>query len=213
MKNNVLRGIGSVAALMGLGLLSLVQPVTAHCQSASTPLALRGKIASLKGHELLLATASGEVKLSVNDKTVVRQEVPMKFSEITPGMYVGATATKQTDGLFLASALHIFSEDQRGTGEGHRPLSSAPQSGATMTNANVDRVEELTVQDIKGRVLNLKYKDGEVRVLVPPDIPVVKRVLADRSALKSGAEVSAQALRSADNSLIASQIIVRVGAR
>ena len=69
--------------------------------------------------------------------------------------------------IFLASEVHVFSEDQRGTGEGHRPLASDPQSGATMTNANVERVEDIAVKDIKGRVLTLKYKEGEVKVLVP----------------------------------------------
>ena len=67
-------------------------------------------------------------------------------------MYLGTTATKQADGTFLASEVHVFSEDQRGTGEGHRPLGSAPQSGATMTNANVEHVEDVEIKDIKGRL-------------------------------------------------------------
>jgi len=82
-----------------------------------------------------------------------------------------------------------------------------------MTNANVERVEDLALQDIKGRVMTLKYKGGEVKVIVPPDIPVVKRVLTDRGALKPGAEVSAQAIRGADGSLTASQITVRAAGR
>ncbi|HEU4341845.1 MAG TPA: hypothetical protein VFU31_09775, partial [Candidatus Binatia bacterium] len=108
-----------------------------------------------------------------------------------------------------ASRLHIFSEDQRGTGEGHRPLSSAPQSGLTMTNANVETAEDVVVQDVKGRMLTLKYKDGEIKVLVPPDIPVVKRVLADAGWLKPGTEVSIQGNRPADGTLSATQITVR----
>jgi hypothetical protein len=128
-------------------------------------------------------------------------------------MYLGTTATKQPDGNFLASEVHVFSEDQRGTGEGHRPLGSAPESGATMTNANVERVEDVAVKDIKGRLMSLKYKDGEVKVLVPPDIPVVKRVLGDRSLLKAGTEVSLQASRSADGTLSATQITVRAAGR
>jgi hypothetical protein len=124
-------------------------------------------------------------------------------------MYLGTTATKQADGTFLASEVHVFSEDQRGTGEGHRPLGSAPQSGATMTNANVERVEDVTVRDVKGRLMNLKYKGGEVNVLVPPDIPIVKRVLGDRSAVKTGSQVSVNAAKDADGSLSALQITVR----
>jgi len=149
------------------------------------------------------------VQVKTADKTIIRGEVPIKFSEITSGMYVGATAEKQADGTFRAHRLHIFSEDQRGTGEGHGPLSSAPQSGLTMTNANVETVEDMTVQNVKGRMLTLKYKGGEIKVLVPPDIPVVKRVLGDQGWLKPGVEVSIQATQAADGSLAASQITVR----
>jgi hypothetical protein len=124
-----------------------------------------------------------------------------------------STPHQSTLGRFWASEVHVFSDDQRGTGEGHRPLSSDPQSGATMTNANVERVEDLAVQNIEGSIMTLKYKGGEVRVLVPPGIPVVKRVLADRGALKPGAEVSAQAIPGAVGVLTASQITVRAVTR
>jgi hypothetical protein len=191
------------------------RPSLVVAQDASPPrITIRGKIESaLNGSELTVATSAGAVKLAVTDKTVIRSEVTIKLSDILPGMYLGTTATKQSDGNFLASEVHVFSEDQRGTGEGHRPLASAPKSGATMTNANVERVEDTAVQNINGRVLMLKYKDGAVKVFVPPDIPIVQRVLVDRKALKPGAEISAQARRSNDGSLTASQITVRAAGR
>jgi hypothetical protein len=124
-------------------------------------------------------------------------------------MYVGATAAKQPDGTFRAARLHVFSEDQRGTGEGHGPLSSAPGSGLTMTNANVETVEDVAVQNVQGRVLLLKYKSGEIKVLVPADTVVVKRVIGDSTWLKSGAELSITANRADDGVLTATQITVR----
>jgi hypothetical protein len=151
----------------------------------------------------------GNVKVIVDEKTIIRGEVPIPFSDITPGVYLGTTATEQSDGTFLASEVHIFSEDQRGTGEGHRPLGSDPQSGATMTNANVERIEDVTVRNIKGRLMTLKFKGGEVKVLVPPEIPIVKRLLGDRTLLKPGSELALQATRASDGSLSASQITVR----
>jgi Domain of unknown function (DUF5666) len=180
-------------------------------QPAPTP--VRGTITLVKDQDLIVATSGGDVRVIVTDKTVVRGEVAIKLSEIAPGMYLGTTATKQSDGNFLASEVHVFSEDQRGIAEGHRPLGSAPESGATMTNANVERVEDLTVRDVKGRLMTLKHKEGEVKVVVPPDIPLVKRVLGDRSLLKAGAEVSLQANHIADGTLSATQITVRAGAR
>jgi len=206
------QGIGNFArgpALIAGGLFLLAPNIAALNAQTSPPTAIRGTVGFLKDRDLIVATPAGDVRIVVTDKTIVRGEVSIKISEITNGMYLGTTATKQADGNFLASEVHVFSEDQRGTGEGHRPLASAPESGATMTNANVEQVEDVTVKDVKGRLMTLKHKDGEVKVLVPPDIPVVKRVMGDRSLLKAGAEVSLQASRSADGTLSATQITVR----
>ena len=197
------------SALIAGGLFLLASNIASLNAQTVPSTAIRGTVGLLKDRDLIVATAAGDVRVVVTDKTIVRGEVSIKFSEITNGMYLGTTATKQADGNFLASEVHVFSEDQRGTGEGHRPLASAPESGATMTNANVEQVEDVTVKDVKGRLMTLKHKDGVVKVLVPPDIPVVKRVMGDRSLLKAGAEVSLQASRSADGTLSATQITVR----
>jgi Domain of unknown function (DUF5666) len=211
MKNSIRNSLHCWVICMGSGFLLTPTVSLVSAQSAPTP--VRGAIALVKDQDLIIATSGGDVRVVVTDKTVVRNEVAIKLSEIVPGMYLGTTATKQADGNFLASEVHVFSEDQRGVGEGHRPLGSAPESGATMTNANVERVEDVTVKDIKGRLMILKHKDGEVKVIVPPDIPIVKRVLGDRTQLKAGAEVSLQANRIADGTLSATQITVRAVAR
>lgn len=206
----VIRGRGWWLGFIGLAVF-IVGSRQLQAQVGSTRGAVRvgGKIASVRGQELIVRAPNGDLRVKTADKTIIRGEVPIKFSDVTPGMYVGATAKKQPDGTFRASRLHIFSEDQRGTGEGHRPLRSAPQSGLTMTNANVETVEEVAVRDVKGRMLTLKYKGGEIKVFVPPDIPVVKRVLADQGWLTPGAEVSIEATQAADGSLSALQITVR----
>ena len=195
---------GWTAAMIGIAVF-----LTSGALLAQTRVSLNGKVTSLKGQELMAETTSGPAAVKLNDKTVIRGELPIKFSDITPGMYVGATAAKQPDGTFRASRLHVFSEDQRGTGEGHGPLSSAPGSGLTMTNANVETVEDVAVQNVQGRMLLLKYKGGEIKVLVPADTVVVKRVIGDSTWLKSGAELSITANRADDVALTATQITVR----
>lgn len=185
-------------------LLGFTGLANAQVAPAANPPNIPGKVVSLKGAELIVASSNGEVKVTLGDKTVIRAEVPIKFSEITSGMYVGATATKQSDGTFLASQINIFSEDQRGTGEGHRPLGNA-----TMTNANVERVEDVTVRDVTGRMMHLKYQSGELNVLVPPNIPINKRVVGDRSLIKTGSEVLIGVIKDADGSLTARQVTVR----
>jgi hypothetical protein len=196
-------------SLSGITLaLLLIVPFADYANAQSAPAAdttnVSGKVVSFKEPDLIVASPSGDVKVAVADKTIVRAEVPIKFSEITPNMYVAATATKQADGNFLASQINIFSEDQRGISEGQRPLGAA-----TMTNANVERIEDVTVRDVKGRMLNLRYKGGEINVIVPPDIPINKRVVGDRMLLKTGSEVSVTATKDADGSLSARQITVR----
>lgn len=179
----------------------------AQVDSAGKPVTFRGKITVLKGQDLSLAAPSGEVRVKVPNNAIIRQEIAIKFSDIEPGMFLGTTAEKQADGTFRASEVHIFSEDQRGTGEGHRPMPNLPNS--TMTNANVEKVEDVTVQDVKGRIMSLKYKGGEVKVLVPQNIPIVKRAVSGREALKPGTEVSVRANVGADGSMTASQITIR----
>jgi hypothetical protein len=198
--------------MVGWASLAGVAHLHAQAGSAGSTVAVAGALLSVQEREVTVETKSGPTRVQLSDKTVIRGEIPIKFSDITAGMYVGATAMKQPDGTFRAARLHVFSEDQRGTSEGHKPLSSAPQSGLTMTNANVENVEDVAVENIKGRMLTLKYRGGEIKVLVPPDAPVVKRILGDRSLLKPGATVSVQASQGVDGSITATQITVRAAA-
>src|SRR5215475_12150672 len=63
---------------------------------------VNGKMTSLTEQDLLVETSGGPAMVKLNDKTVIRGELPIKFSDIAAGMYVGATAAKQPDGTFRA---------------------------------------------------------------------------------------------------------------
>jgi len=82
-----------------------------------------------------------------------------------------------------------------------------------MTNANVEIVEDLAVQNIRGRMLTLKYKNEEIKVFVRPDTLVVKRAIGNRTLLKVGAEISVSASRDKDGLLTAAQITARATGR
>jgi len=81
---------------------SIVTPTGANgpCPIRLCATTIRGKIVSLKGSELVVASPSGDAKLALSEKIVIRAEIAIVFSEITPGMYLGTTATKQADGNF-----------------------------------------------------------------------------------------------------------------
>ena len=72
----------------------------------------------------------------------------------------------------------------RGTGEGFRPWDGAPNS--TMTNGTVGT----TVTGVDGPVITVKYKDGDKKIIVTPDVPIVRYEVADLSALKPGVAFS-----------------------
>jgi hypothetical protein len=89
----------------------------------------------------------------------------------------------EPDGTQKALAVHIFPEAQRGTGEGFRAWDLRPNS--TMTNATVAE----TVAGTDGQNIMVKYKDGEKKVVVPPETPIVAFVSGDKAELKPGAKV------------------------
>ena len=66
-----------------------------------------------------------------------------------------------------------------------------------MTNANVDQI----VTAVDGRTLTLKYKDGEKKISVPADAPIVTYVAGDKNDLKPGAKVFIVAAKQPDGTL------------
>ena len=198
------------SALLTTILVALMNsPLPAQTAPAGSPVTVRGKIANVIGEQVLVAAAGGETRVQLPPSAVIRAEIAIRLTDIAPGMYLGTTAAKQPDGVFRASEVHVFSDDQRGTGEGHRPSPSNPNS--TMTNANVEKVDETEVQEVKGRVMTLKYKGGEVKVFVPPDIPLVQRMPGSRDMLKPGATVTIRGTQAADGTVSAAEITVRAG--
>ena len=178
----------------------------AQVSPAGKAVTIRGKIVTVKGQELLVATSGGEVSAKLLPEITIIGEVAAKLSDIAPGVYVGASAQKQADGTFRASQINIFRDEERGLSEGHRPQTSLPNS--TMTNANVETIEDLTVQDVRGRILTLKFKGGEVKVFVPPNAAISRRVAGSREMLTPDAELRVQGTQAADGVISATQIIV-----
>jgi len=201
----------SVRWVAGASLLALVSflPQAAFGQAEAPkgkPVTIRGKIASIDGQNLKITTAAGDVLVRVPENTRVGGVAAAQLSDISAGSYVGTTAIKQPDGNLKALEVHIFPEEGRGTGEGHRPWDLTP--GSTMTNANVEKVEQVSVEKVQGSLLTLKYKGGEAKVFIPLGTPIVKNVPADRSALKQGAGVYIAAVRGDDGTVTATRVAV-----
>lgn len=165
---------------------------------------IRGAVTAFDGHELQVRTRGGsELKMGVDDDTKVSILSAIRLSDVRQGSFVGVTAVRGgPGGSLLAREVHLFPEELRGTGEGHRDWDLEP--GSTMTNADVEAV----VNAIDGEMLTLVYKGGSQKVFVPKDVPVVTFSPADRSLLKAGAHVFIIAQRSVDGRLTAQRIQV-----
>jgi len=124
---------------------------------------IRGTIESVDGAMLTIKSREGtDMKVRVTDNVVVVGIAKSSLAEIKPNSYIGVSAMPEPDGTQKALAIHIFSEAQRGTGEGFRAWDLRPNS--TMTNATVAE----TVTGTDGQNIMVKYKDGEKKVVVPP---------------------------------------------
>jgi hypothetical protein len=172
----------------GLALCLATSLVLAQATAPSPVLRLRGVVQQVSASTLTLKERSGEViELALPAALVVSEVYPIALADIQPGSFIGTAAVPQADGTQRAIAVTVFPESARGAGEGHRPFDLLPQS--TMTNATVDQV----VAGASGRTLQLKYKDGEKTIVVPPEAPIVTFRPGDRSLLVPGASVSLSA--------------------
>jgi hypothetical protein len=145
---------------------------------------VRGTIEHVDGNNLTVKSRDGaELKVALAPNALVVAIVKASLADIKQGSFVGVTGMPQADGSQRAIEVHIFPESMRGTGEGHYPWDLRP--GSTMTNANVEQ----TVTGVDGQVLSVKYKDGEKKLIVPPDATIVTYMPGDKSELKPGTKI------------------------
>jgi hypothetical protein len=169
----------------------------------TSPSRVRGTIEGVNGETLMVKSRSGEdVKLTMTGDLRVVGIVKIPLSEIKVGSFIGTTTVPGADGSNNAVEVHVFPEDMRGTGEGSRPYDLKPNS--SMTNATV--AESVVGND--GHTLMIKYKDGEKKVIVSSDTPVVTYVPADKSDLKPGAKVIAFMKKLPDGSFETNRVSV-----
>jgi len=197
-------------ALLGLAATSAL--------GQSRPIA--GDIVSVTPSALTLRTASGTTTAKLPAEVRVTARTAADWSAIAQGSYVGTTAVPQPDGTLLAKEVHIFTEAQRGTGEGHYPMANP---GDTMTNATVSRMsggtsaprDTMTNATVAAEAqgggahrLTLTYKGGEQTVVVPDGVPLLRSEPGDRSLLVPGAHVVVYAKSDSDGNLLVERVSV-----
>jgi hypothetical protein len=171
------------------------------------PLRVRGVIERVDGGIYVVKSREGgELKLTLADNAPVSAVVKASLADAKVGSYVGIASLPQADGSQKALEVLILPESMRGAAEGHYPWDLQPSS--MMTNGNVEQ----TVAAVDGQVLTLKYKDGEKKIVVPPDVPIVTFAPGDKSELKAGAAIIVfGAKQQPDGTLLAPRIAVGRG--
>jgi hypothetical protein len=187
-------GCAAVLAVTGVTSVSAQQPPTVR---------VRGTIEAVDGQMLTIKTRDGsDVKARLDDKAMVVAVVKASYADIKQGSFIGVTGMPQADGSQKCREIHIFPEAMRGTGEGHRPWDLEPKS--TMTNATVEQVTSVGDHEI-----TLKYKDGEKKIVVGPECPIVTYSPGDKAELKPGAKIFINAaVKQADGALSVPRINV-----
>jgi hypothetical protein len=171
---------------------------------AQQPQRLNGTVQKLDGNMLMIKARDGaELHVMLASNVQITAVLKASLSDIKEGSYIGSGALPQADGSQKAVEVHIFTEAQRGTGDGHRPWEGAPNG--TMTNGSVGTA----VTSVDGQTLTLKYKDGEKRLIVPPGTPIVRYEVGTQSDLKAGAAVRINnATKKPDGTFEASRVSV-----
>ena len=176
---------------------------------AQQPAAVRvvGAVENFDGNVLAVKSEKlGEVKVNLTADATVFGVTEATVADIKPGAYIGVGATPQPDGSLRAVQVTVLAELQRGLSEGHRPWDARPNS--TMTNGTVDQ----TVASVDGRVVIVKYKDGEKKIIVPPDARILAYQAGDKSELKPGAYIAiVRAIKKPDGSLETNRVNVGRG--
>lgn len=188
-----------VCTVVAIGLMA-----TGALAQAPQTVRLRGTIEKVDGNTVEAKSDKGDaLKLNLADKTMVVDVVKASLADIKPGDFIGSGAMPQPDGSQKAIEVHIFAESMRGTGEGFRPWDGAPSG--SMTNGTVGS----SVTSVDGPVLTVAYKGGEKKIIVGPNVPVVKYVVGERSDLKPGVAFSVfGAAKQPDGSFNVSRISV-----
>jgi RNase P/RNase MRP subunit p29 len=182
--------------VLQIATVSLLAAGAASAQTAQ-PTGVRGTVTSFSANALKVHTRDGkDLDVKLEQDTAIRGIELSSIAAIKPDSYVGTAAVPLPDGSLKALEVHIFPASMRGSGDGHRPWDLGGNS--TMTNGAVGNIVVAN-----GRTITVRYKDGEKKVVVPDDVPVVNIVPGDRTLLVPGAKVVLFARKNADGSLSA----------
>jgi hypothetical protein len=158
--------------------LALLMPLT--CIAQAPPGVARGVIVSVENNTLTLKPADGAtVTIALAKDWTVTLLKSIDVGVIQPGSFIGTAEIPQKNGTGRSLEVHVFPPGVK-AGEGHYDWDL--HKGSMMTNGTVGKV----TAGAKGRELEVTYPNGERKIIVPKDVPIVQFTNGDRSLIKPG---------------------------
>jgi hypothetical protein len=137
----------------------------ASAAPAAPPVFVDGMIKDINDTQVTLADGRS---FNLTARTGFVRQVALTPADLKTGMYVGVTATRQTNSL-LASVVDVFGQSGNG--------SQFPMGGGNiMTNG--------TIQSVQGNSFTVKFGDVTAPVTLAPDA----KIYQDQSATKADAK-------------------------
>ena len=161
---------------------------------------VRGTFTAFYGKAIAVATREGKsVEVLLPDTVNVSGSKAFTLAGLQPGAVLGVTTIKRADGQIVAIDVRPIPSTAR---LGLSSFDLQPES--KMANA----VLEGSVVSADHSELTLDYREGTVKVLVPPGTPMSQSVPGSRADLKAGETVFIVARQDADGKLTALRVQV-----
>lgn len=190
--------IGFAGFALAISLIS----ATAMAAAPPSPTRVRGVISAIDDSQVVVQPKTGApITVALTKEWRVSVTKPVKVDQIVAGSFIGTTEIPQADGSGRSLEVHVFPPGVK-VGEGHYAWDLQP--GSMMTNGTVGKV----VSGANGRELQISYPNGERRVTVPPNVPVVQIEGGERTQVKVGIPVFLIAVPRADGTFVTSSISI-----
>lgn len=195
-------------------------PVSASSTMPTDITPVRGTLASVSDTALTVTTAAGAVTVAVAAPMHVYKRANSDLTHVNAKSFVGVTSVKQPDGSQVATEIHIFPEDLRGTGEGSYLMTPPPDAKdttrSTMTNGTVGstvkageapRMTNGAVANRDGETMTVDYRGGSQTIHVPAGVSVTA-LEPSTEKLAKGTKVVVLAKKQADGTMKASSVVL-----
>ncbi|WP_442783041.1 hypothetical protein [Collimonas fungivorans] len=175
----------------------------AAAQTAAPVVRVRATIDKVNPDSLEVSTKAGKKQtLKLAPDLMLFSVSHAAITDIKSDSFIGSAAVPLPDGSLKALEVHVFPAGMK-VGEGHYAWDLGKKS--SMTNGTVGDVVVTS-----GRTITVKYPDGEKKIVVPADVPIVSLDKGDRSLLVAGAHGVFFVSKGADGSDVVGRATVGV---